>query len=260
MDINKLLEAFKGGVKGKTKKISDYLSGVFNANDQPKPTPTPQPGYKYVEGSPIQAREGSELLQKGSFKQGDKVPMPPTRRTAQKPTASPAPQRTPAPSTGRRLTIPQQYSGMIRSASKKYNVPYPFLASVLQHESMSWNPNVISGGIKSPKGAMGIAQFMPDTAGWIQNENMYGKFDPYKPEEAIPAAAYYLNYLKNSLKTPDWYGAAAAYNAGPGNYRKHEGDLSDFPETKLYLEIVEELVGSYAEPDYTQPGTIAKTK
>ena len=38
------------------------------------------------------------------------------------------------------------------------------LSAVLRHESMQFNPDVISGKIKSPRGATGIGQFMPETA------------------------------------------------------------------------------------------------
>jgi len=251
-------------IRKQAKAAPKYMSKVIRGSDTDR-NYLPSEGKKFVPGTGgIQAPIGSKLLKGTSYGPDSKVPMPPVRRKTTptpttRPTSTPTATPTPVPQRTRltdadrqQLSVPLQYLNTVRNASKKYGVPFPFLASVLQHESMSWNPNVISGKIKSPKGALGVAQFMPDTASWIQGKNRYGKFDPFNPEEAIPAAAYYLSYLKDSLNAPDWYGAIAAYNAGPGNYRAYKGDLSGFPETKLYLEIVRDLVSSHAEPDLSQ--------
>ncbi len=58
----------------------------------------------------------------------------------------------------------------------------------------------------SPKGAQGIAQFMPATAA------RRGLRDPFDPAAAIPAAAAYLNDLSGQFGNLGL--AAAAYNAG----------------------------------------------
>ena len=60
----------------------------------------------------------------------------------------------------------------------------------------------------SPKGAEGIAQFMPHTASW------HGLADPFEPVEALRHSAAYLRELLDRFGNLGL--AAAAYNAGPG--------------------------------------------
>ena len=62
----------------------------------------------------------------------------------------------------------------------------------------------------SSAGAVGWMQFMPETwAGYGVDANGDGVADPYDPEDAIHAAA---NYLQASGAPGDWYNAVFAYN------------------------------------------------
>jgi hypothetical protein len=62
----------------------------------------------------------------------------------------------------------------------------------------------------SSAGAVGWMQFMPETwAGYGVDANGDGVADPYDPEDAIHAAA---NYLQASGAPTDWYNAVFAYN------------------------------------------------
>ena len=62
----------------------------------------------------------------------------------------------------------------------------------------------------SSAGAVGWMQFMPETwAGYGVDANGDGVADPYDPEDAIHAAA---NYLQASGAPADWYNAVFAYN------------------------------------------------
>ncbi len=66
--------------------------------------------------------------------------------------------------------------------------------------------------IVSPRGAIGIAQFMPDTAKGLG-------FDPRDPEASLKGAAHLMaSYLKNY--NGDYEKALAAYNAGSGTVSK----------------------------------------
>ena len=60
---------------------------------------------------------------------------------------------------------------------------------------------------RSPKGAEGIAQFLPSTASW------HGLADPFDPTESLWHSAAYLRELLNRFGNLGL--AAAAYNAGP---------------------------------------------
>lgn len=92
---------------------------------------------------------------------------------------------------------------LIVEAAKRYGVDPRILRAVCFTESR-YRPNAIS-----PKGALGLMQFMPDTAA------RYGLKNPFDPRAAIDAGARYLRDLL-------WrFGgrvdlAVAAYNAGEG--------------------------------------------
>lgn len=91
---------------------------------------------------------------------------------------------------------------LVAEAAVNTGVPSDFLLRLLKRES-GLNPMAVS-----PKGALGIAQFMPATAA------ERGLGDPFDPIQAIPKAAELLRDLR--LRYGNWALAAAAYNAGPG--------------------------------------------
>lgn len=102
------------------------------------------------------------------------------------------------------------YLDAIYAAELRYGLPGGLLARVLYQESR-YRDDIISGATPSPTGALGIAQFMPDTAAELG-------IDPTDPAQAIPAAARYLAQLYGMFG--DWTAALAAYNWGLGNVRR----------------------------------------
>lgn len=142
------------------------------------------------------------------------------------PSAPPASSATPSPAataataaTKLLLTksTPKQYAKVISDAAKKYGVDPLVLSALLRQESQ-FDPTAVS-----PAGAKGIAQFTPIARRELENQG-FGRFDPNNPEQAIPAAAFFLNFLGGQL---DKQGppeerllrAVAAYNAGPGTIK-----------------------------------------
>lgn len=118
---------------------------------------------------------------------------------------------------------PEQYADMIDRAEREHGIPPAMLERLLWQESR-YRQDIITGRVRSPAGAMGIAQFMPATAA------EFG-IDPLKPEQAIPAAARYLRRLYNRFG--NWTEALAAYNWGQGNVARK--GLSAAPrETRNY--------------------------
>ena len=89
---------------------------------------------------------------------------------------------------------------MLTSAQDN-DLPVPFFANLL------WQESGLRNDIVSQKGALGIAQFMPETAA----EN--GLADPFDPMQAIPASARLLRELRMEFGNLGF--VAAAYNAGP---------------------------------------------
>ena len=109
---------------------------------------------------------------------------------------------------------------LILQAAQRYNLPPDIFRRQLLAES--------GGNVQavSPKGAQGVAQFMPGTA------QAFG-IDPMKPDQAIPAAALYMRQHLNRYGD-DWQKALAAYNWGPGNLAKY-GITAAPPETRQYI-------------------------
>lgn len=101
----------------------------------------------------------------------------------------------------------------------KYGVPSTILYKMMMAES-GGNPNAVS-----PAGAIGLMQFMPDTAASLG-------IDPHDPYQSIEGAAKYLRQLYDRFGNFEL--AVAAYNAGPGNVEKY-GGIPPFEETQNYV-------------------------
>src|ERR1700728_4388877 len=89
----------------------------------------------------------------------------------------------------------------IEQAAAENALPVEFFARVI------WQESRFNALAVSPKGAAGIAQFMPAPASW------HGLADPFDPIEALRHSAAYLRELLNQFGNLGL--AAAAYNAGP---------------------------------------------
>jgi hypothetical protein len=104
-------------------------------------------------------------------------------------------------------------------------LPVEFFARVIWQESR-FNARAVS-----PKGALGIAQFMPQTA------DFRGVADPFDPIEALKNSASYLRDLRAQFGNLGL--AAAAYNAGPGRVSAWLTSKRPLPsETRNYVAII----------------------
>jgi len=118
---------------------------------------------------------------------------------------------------------PAQYAGLIAQSEARHNIPSGMLERLLWQESR-YRDDIITGRVKSPAGATGIAQFMPATA------REYG-IDPLNVAQSINAAGLYLRRLHNRFG--NWTEALAAYNWGQGNVSRK--GLAQAPrETRNY--------------------------
>ena len=94
-----------------------------------------------------------------------------------------------------------------------------------------WQESRFNARAVSPKGASGIAQFMPQTASW------HGLADPFDPIEALRHSAAYLRELRDRFGNLGL--AAAAYNAGPGRVSAWLASHHPLPgETRNYVAII----------------------
>ncbi len=89
---------------------------------------------------------------------------------------------------------------LIDAAAAANDLPVDFFTRLV------WRESRFAADAVSPKGAQGIAQFMPGTAA------LRGLADPFEPRAAIAASAAYLSDLSAAFGNLGL--AAAAYNAG----------------------------------------------
>jgi len=114
-------------------------------------------------------------------------------------------------------------------AARENGLPVEFLGATLLQES-AYDPVVVSSA-----GAIGIAQFMPDTAA---GEGI----DPWDPLQAIAGAADLLGgYVRAYTGVYDdpYVAALAAYNAGPGAVARYAG-VPPYAETREYVSLIQD--------------------
>src|SRR6201996_7185897 len=111
----------------------------------------------------------------------------------------------------------------LAQAAVDNDLPEEFFTRLIWQES-HFDPKAVS-----PKGAQGIAQFMPATAA------MRGLINAFEPLQALRESASYLRTPFNGNLGL----AAAAYNAGPGAVEAWLAKRGYLPfETQAYVRIV----------------------
>ena len=87
---------------------------------------------------------------------------------------------------------------------------------------------------RSPKGAMGLMQLMPDTA------RRFAVTNPYNPRENIEGGIKYLKTLLDRFPTVSL--ALAAYNAGEAAVERFRG-IPPYAETQSYVAQILRILG-----------------
>ena len=124
-------------------------------------------------------------------------------------------------------TVDQAVCRLIEGAARAQGLPVAYLTRII------WKESSFRAGAVNPKGAEGIAQFMPGTAA------QRGLADPFDPEQAIAHAARFLAELKRRFGNLGM--AAAAYNAGSGRVEQFVAGRGGLPaETRAYVAAVTE--------------------
>lgn len=144
--------------------------------------------------------------------------------TALLPTAAGA-SGTPPPfpkSAEERKAFAETVCSEIDARAAEHALPQSFVARLI------WKESLFDPGAVSPKGAQGIAQFMPGTA------KLRGLEDPFDTKQALAASAAYLAELRALFGNLGR--AAAAYNAGEQRVRRWLAGKSGLPyETQDYV-------------------------
>jgi cell wall-associated NlpC family hydrolase len=135
--------------------------------------------------------------------------------------------------------VPAAYAPLITKYGHGCPQLTPALLAAQLHQESGFNPKAIS-----PKGALGLAQFLPNT--WRTygvDANGDGKADPFNPADAIATAAVYDCTLARDLHaTPgDRVDAMlAGYNAGPYAVLRY-GGVPPYAETQGYVRSIRDL-------------------
>ena len=114
-----------------------------------------------------------------------------------------------------------KYREMIFRTAREHGV-HPDLAYAVAAVESSFDPQA-----RSPKGALGLMQLMPDTA------ERFGVTDPFDPAENVRGGVRFLRYLLD-LFDGDVRLALAAYNAGE-NAVLAIGRVPPYQETRTYV-------------------------
>ncbi|MBR9769353.1 MAG: lytic transglycosylase domain-containing protein [Paracoccaceae bacterium] len=114
------------------------------------------------------------------------------------------------------------YLDLAKRAANRHRIPEALFLRLINHESR-WNPKALS-----PKGAIGLAQLMPDTARLLN-------VNPRIPSQNLEGGARYLAIQYKRFGS--WRLALAAYNTGPEAVVKY-GGVPPYKETQNYVRII----------------------
>ncbi len=126
---------------------------------------------------------------------------------------------------------PFEASGLVRNAARKAGIDPNLLNAVVAQES-AWKPCAVSS-----KGAIGLAQLMPQTAMGL------GVSDPLDPAQNLAGGATLLKQLLVRYGG-DLNRVLGAYNAGASRVDAANG-VPRIPET---LDYVERIMGTLSAP------------
>lgn len=127
----------------------------------------------------------------------------------------------------------KNYAQLLSDKEKQYALPVGLLSAMADQES---------GGdakARSPKGAGGLLQLMPDTA------KEMGVDDVNDPEQNADGGAKYMRLMLDQ-HNGDVPLALAAYNAGPAAVAEH-GGIPPYPETQDYVAKITGKLGSQSD-------------
>ncbi len=145
-----------------------------------------------------------------------------------------------------RTLYPLAFIEPIQSIGSQRQVNPLLTMSIIRQESK------FSPTIKSPVGAIGLMQVIPDTAKFAAAKIGLKKYELTKPEDNLNLGTWYLHFTHTQVQDNSVL-AIAGYNAGPGNAAKWvkqfgTADLDQFIEQIPFEETqnyVKNVLGNY---------------
>jgi soluble lytic murein transglycosylase len=158
---------------------------------------------------------------------------------------------TEGPSWYTKTVYPLEHTGAIRDAARRYDLEPALVAAVIYAESR------FDEHARSPQGAVGLMQVLPETADQIAGESggvTFTSADLEDPDVNVRYGCYYLRHALDAYDG-DLRAAIASYNAGMGavaGWREDSGGrmrLQDitYPETRAYVKNVLEARRVYRD-------------
>ncbi len=157
---------------------------------------------------------------------------------------------------------PLAYRGTVENFSGKYNMDPLLVLSIIREESR------FDSEARSPAGALGLMQLMPQTAYRLNTKLKLGinsSHDVLNVKNNLHVGIYYLSHLMKEFGS--YVYAIAAYNAGEevvkkwlqkGNYKSVDEFIEDIPysETRNYVKRVLTTFFEYKRASATTDGII----
>jgi len=151
----------------------------------------------------------------------------------------------------RSFEVPKAATAIRTTRSANVNRSNRFDAAIVEHARLNGvRPDLVRAVVqvesafnpaaKSPVGAMGLMQLMPETA------RRFGVKNPFNPIENIRGGVAYLRELLDRYMNNEVL-ALAAYNAGPGAVDKHGQSVPPYRETRNYVAQINRMIGTQGE-------------
>lgn len=130
-----------------------------------------------------------------------------------------------------------RWSSLIERVAREEGL-HPALIHAMVHVESSYRPEA-----RSPQGAVGLMQLMPETA------ERFGlpRDQRHQPEPNLRTGMRYLKWLMRAFDQ-DLVLVLAAYNAGEGAVLKYGRRIPPYPETQHYVRQITHRLAQYSTP------------